>query len=68
MNWRKSITIITLLIGTVGWSQDSVTDSLSSSQPTEATTSQKLILFGMTAAGVLFLGLGLRNSKFFRKK
>ena len=40
-------------------------DSVVQSEPSGQ---QKLILYGMTALGVLLIGLGLRNSKLFKKK
>ncbi|HCX23354.1 MAG: hypothetical protein CMB80_31925 [Flammeovirgaceae bacterium] len=43
----------------------SVADSVAQSEPSGQ---QKLILYGMTALGVLLIGLGLRNSKLFKKK
>tara|TARA_B100001245_G_C22689041_1_gene336324 strand:- start:115 stop:309 length:195 start_codon:yes stop_codon:yes gene_type:complete len=35
---------------------------------TEPTGQQKMILYGMTALGVVLIGLGLKNTKLFKKK
>lgn len=34
----------------------------------EASTSSKIVLFAMTAAGVILIGLSIRNSKWGKKK
>lgn len=36
--------------------------------PAEPSSQQKYMLYGMTALGVLLIGLGLRNTKLFKKK
>ena len=40
-------------------------DSVVQTQPSGQ---QKMILYGMTALGVVLIGLGLKNSKLFKKK
>ncbi len=50
--------------------QEEVSTPLSeeSSPVTEPQTSHKVILYGMTAVGIVLIGMGVRRSKFFKKK
>ena len=69
MKIRHLLATMILFVASFVSAQEPTQQEGAESQATaEATTSQKVILFGMTAAGVVLIGLGLRNSKLFRKK